>query len=202
AGATQLHGQYDYGYGTDFDYRTFPFRYQLTDPQPELLLPLVCRTGRCMLRLHANDDPKEWLPLAWDDGEPWRFRLRVDRSADGNRYEVAGVLERGTERMRVDELEVLMPSGIFCTRERAGRFAHGDAFGWVALLREQRALEVPVEEGAELVAEIMAQAAVPDLTLPDELRYEQVEAVPRPRLVVKRIEHEWRRQERVRGDLS
>src|SRR5690606_8587611 len=101
-----------------------------------------------------------------------------------------------------DEPVLLTPGGVFCTRERAARFTFGEAFAWVALLREQRALEVPVEEGGELLAELMTQAAVPALTLPDELRYEQVEAVPRPRLVIKRIEHEWRQQDRVRGELS
>src|SRR5690606_16225259 len=202
AGATQVHGAYDYGYDGNFDYRTFPFRFRLPDPQPELLLPLLCRTGRCLLRLQINDDWTKWRPLDWDDGEPWLFRLRIARGEDGSRYEVRGEIERGTERMRVDEPVLLTPGGTFCTRERAARFAHGGAFAWIALLRRQPSIEVPVDEGAELLEELMAQAALPALALPEELRYEQVEAVPRPRLVVKRIDHEWRAQERVRGELS
>ena len=202
AGATQVYGSYDHGYGTDFDYRSLPYRYRLTDPQPEFLLPLLCRTGRCFLRLATHDDPQSWRPLAWDDGEPWQFRLRIARTEDGSRFALGGELVRGTEIMRIDEPVLLTSGGVHCTRERAGRFEHGGAFAWASLLRKQGALEVPADESAALLEELMAQPALPAVVLPDELRYEQVEAVPRPRLVVKRVEDEWRRQERVRGELG
>ncbi|MGH8208636.1 MAG: SWIM zinc finger family protein, partial [Steroidobacteraceae bacterium] len=60
-GATPVHSYTQTGYGANHYYDangygagTLPFRYRLIDPQPELLLPVICRTGRCRLRLQRE----------------------------------------------------------------------------------------------------------------------------------------------------
>src|SRR5262249_52845058 len=106
AGATQLNSPVAYGDdsyvysdpGAYYD-SGLRSRYRLVNPQPELILPLVCETGRCRLRLHPDDEDSKWLPVAWDDREPWQFRLEVRNAQEGQQYELRGVLARGSERM-------------------------------------------------------------------------------------------------------
>ena len=70
AGATE---HYVGGYSPNAYYGTagygdsIPFRYQLLSPLAEVLVPMMCRTGRCRLRV----SPEQEEPLAWDAGGAW-----------------------------------------------------------------------------------------------------------------------------------
>jgi SWIM zinc finger len=95
AGATPVLSQTYHSYqSTLADGATLPYRYGLTDPQPRLILPMLCQTGRCHLRLRGEDEPQS-PSLMWRDGEPWQFRLEVCRSQEGEQYEMTGALCRG-----------------------------------------------------------------------------------------------------------
>ena len=74
-------------------------RYRLAGPQQEFLLPLMCRTGRCFMRKDRLD--AALLPMQWDEGAPWEFRLNV--AEDGKNYQLRGALVRGerSEERRV-----------------------------------------------------------------------------------------------------
>jgi superfamily II DNA or RNA helicase len=188
AGATPVHAQTYLGYQSSLGYGgTLPFRYRLTEPQPRALMPLLCRTGRCHLRLPrgAEDEPLS-PPLTWQDGEPWQFRLEVRRSPAGEHYELAGALRRGEERLELTAPTLLSAAGILCMGESAAILEHHGAFDWIALLREQGPLRVPVAQGEELLAELLRQPRLPPLDLPQELRYEEIVFEPRPRLTIKR----------------
>src|SRR5690242_18781744 len=52
----------------------------------------MVQTGRCRLRVAANDDDFE--SLEWDDGEPWEFWLEVKTSPGGRSYLLDGSLRR------------------------------------------------------------------------------------------------------------
>ena len=174
AGATAVQGQSHYAYGsTSYMGGALPFRYQLIDPQPELLLPVICRTGRCRLRLHEEDKAEQWLAVTWDDTEPWQFRLQVRRADQGERYEVVGALWRGNERMELTAPALLVSAGILFTHERVARFEHHGAFNWIVLLRQHGALSFPIEQRDEFLAELLCRPKLPPLDLPEELRYER-----------------------------
>ena len=66
-----------YAYGTALN------EFHLTQALWETLLPLMCLTGRCALGQAVIDD--EFIPLTWDDDEPWELRLRV-ALAEGRKY--------------------------------------------------------------------------------------------------------------------
>lgn len=187
SGAVPVHSQTYYGYQSSLAYgATLPYRYGLTDPQPRLILPMLCRTGRCHLRLQTQgEDEQRGPPLTWQDGEPWQFRLEVRRSPQGEQYELAGALWRGAERMDLTAPLMLQAAGILFTREWATLYEHHGAFNWIALLREQGPLRVPVAQSEEFLAELLRQPRLPPLDLPEELRYEEVVLTPRPRLTVK-----------------
>ena len=203
AGATPVHSQTYYGYQSSLAYgATLPYRYGLTDPQPRLILPTLCRTGRCHLRLQTQDeDEQQGPPLTWQDGESWQFRLEVRRSQGGEQYELAGALWRGVERMALTAPLMLQAEGILFTREWAALYEHHGAFNWIALLREQGPLRVPVGQSEEFLAELLRQPQLPPLDLPEELRYEEVVLTPRPRLTVK-PDRNSSRLDQLRGELS
>ncbi|HET7607208.1 MAG TPA: DEAD/DEAH box helicase, partial [Gammaproteobacteria bacterium] len=201
AGATQIYSDYGYG-GGYYGYETsLPARYRLVDPQTELLLPALCKTGRCRLRLRPEHDVNDWLPVTWDEAEPWQFRLEVRRNERDERYEVRGALRRGNEWMDLAAPPLLVDAGIVFTRDRAARLEHHGAFKWIALLRSQPSLSVPVSQADDFLVELFGRSAVPPLDLPEELRYEEVADTPRPRLAVKPMKESWQR-DRLRGELS
>jgi superfamily II DNA or RNA helicase len=188
AGATPVLTQNYYGYQSSFaNEGTLPHRYRLTDPQPRLMLPLLCRTGRCCLRLQKGEGEDEQLspPLTWREGEPWQFRLEMRASRESDQYEISGSLGRGEERMNLTAPVMLSEAGILCMREWAALYEHHGAFAWIDLLREHGSIRVPAAQSEEFLAEALRQPRLPPLDLPQELRYEELLLSPRPRLTVK-----------------
>jgi superfamily II DNA or RNA helicase len=183
-GATELHGpSASFSPATD-EGDPYPTRYRLVEPQPAILFPALCRTGRCRLRLHARDDATDWRPVTWDAGEPWQLRLEVSPHSNGRKYRLTGALHRGTERMELDTPALLTSGGLVFTRDTIARFDAHDALAWMTLLREQSELVVPKSAGDELVAELMRQPSLPPLDLPVELRYQEARGTPEPRLTL------------------
>src|SRR6266511_6469842 len=116
--------QTDYGYyGYDYQdaYDTAPFRHRLTAPLPQIVLPLIARSGRCYLK--ARSDSDELNLVEWEEGEPWRFSIRVRRD-DGraNQYVVEGVLRRGEEldrkSTRLNSSHVKISYAVFCLKKK------------------------------------------------------------------------------------
>jgi superfamily II DNA or RNA helicase len=165
---------------------TLPYRHALTDQQARLLLPLLCLSGRCHLSLPAGGVEQELgPPLTWSEGQPWQLRLEVRRSTDGDAYEMCGALWRGEERMDLRAPAIVTEAGILCMAEWVARYDDHGAFAWIAWLRKQGPLRVPVAQSGELLAELLRQPRLPPLDLPEELRFEEVAVVPRSRLTVK-----------------
>ncbi|MGH8137136.1 MAG: DEAD/DEAH box helicase [Steroidobacteraceae bacterium] len=203
AGATQLYShtaEYGHAAGGYYD-NALPFRYRLIDPQPELILPALCQTGRCRLRLQPEDEGQQWLPVTWDEGEPWQFRLEVRHAPLSGQYEVLGALRRGAERMDLSTPVMVVDAGILFTRELATRYEHHGAFNWIISLRTHGSLLIPFEERDEFLAELLRQPRLPPLDLPEELRYEEIIVTPRPRLTVKPDKSGWQRDQ-LHGELT
>jgi hypothetical protein len=197
-GAREQTGYYSsYGYSS---YSTAGGRYHLTGPQQEALIPQMCRTGRCMLRI-AADDP-ELRPLTWDDGEPWQFWLDIVLDPKGKHYVLNGSLRRGTERRPISEPVLLLAGGLVIDRDRAARLDHQGAFQWISVLRVQGPLSAPLKQKDELLQELLQMPHLPRLELPEELRYEEVQLAPKPRLKVRApAKHSWG-PPRLEGELS
>ncbi|MGH8240399.1 MAG: hypothetical protein ACREXP_25740, partial [Steroidobacteraceae bacterium] len=202
AGASPVYGQTFYGYESMASAPALSYRYGLTGEQPRLLLPVLCRTGRCHLRLPAQaEDGQLGSPLTWQEGEPWQLRLEVRRLQKSEHYELTGLLRRGDERMDATAPLVLHGSGILFTQEWAAPCEPRDASNWIRLLRQQGPLRVPVAQSAEFLAELYRQRHLPPLDLPEELRYDEIVAVPSPRLTIKANKNS-SRADHLRGELS
>jgi superfamily II DNA or RNA helicase len=192
---------YYYGYSyPDPYYDSAACRYRLTEPMLEMLVPGICRTGRCFLRRSPQD--LELAPLHWDEGEPWEFWLRLTRGGSGKHYLVQGDLRREEEHLALAQPVLLIQGGLIFTGERVARLRDFGAFEWISLLRKQRPLTVPVEQQGDLLKELLELPRLPRLDLPEELRFEELALTPQPRLKVRAPDRYQWGPERLRGELS
>ena len=176
--------QINYAYSYDYLYPSYDWascRYRLSEPLADALIPEMCRTGRCRLRVQEDADLRD---LRWDEGGPWEFWLVVAPDSTGKHYVGEGWLRRGAERVPLAEPRMLAEGLVFWD-DRAACFEDCGAFDWVRLLRQRGPLQVPVKQGGELVKELLRLPHLPRLELPSELRYEEVALPPRPYLKVR-----------------
>jgi superfamily II DNA or RNA helicase len=199
AGATPDHESNGYGYAYNAGYYdALPFRYRVIAPQAGWILPALCQSGRCRLRLREEDEESQWVTVNWEEGQPWQFRLNVRRGPDAEHYELAGELSRGPQR--ADLTSVLLAYGGVCfTRESAVPYEPASASHWIACLCQHGPVLVPAAQRDEFLAELLRQPGLPALDLPEELRYEEISLAPRPRLTVK--PDRWRPGQ-LNGELS
>jgi superfamily II DNA or RNA helicase len=149
----------------------------------EVVLPLICATGRSLLRVSNATD--ELLPLSWDDGEPWEFYLRMAPAENGAVYRVCGELRRGEIEMSVAKPLLMLAGGLVFSDGRVARLNDHRAFAWIALLRQKGELSIPKQDSEAFLAEILRFAHYPRLELPEELRFEEIALRPKPKLLIK-----------------
>ncbi|MGH9380320.1 MAG: SNF2-related protein [Thermoanaerobaculia bacterium] len=159
-------------------------RRQATVPAPlhDFLLPRLCATGRCGWIEEHGADTTTVPRLTWDPGPPYRFALRGEISETEGLVRLHGELRRPDEILALDEPVLLLANGLAILRDRLARLDAGEAFPWIASLRQQGGLEVPVDQVDALLAELGRLPALPELVLPPELELEVVMVAPTPRL--------------------
>ena len=157
--------------------------FRLAGPLLERVLPLVVQSGRAFLRVSADGSP-HLLPLMWDDGPPWVFRLDVSTLAN-ERIGVDGVLERPGREIPVTLPELLLGTSFVAVSGAVARLDSRGAMAWLLELRRSGAMTVPRAAAGSLM-EAMATSNVDPARLPDALRYELVAGTPRPRIRIAR----------------
>jgi hypothetical protein len=193
-GARQEQG---YAYPSYY-YNPAPVEYMLPLTLWEVLLPLMCETGRCVLRTSIDSS----TPLAWDDGEPWELCLNVARDSSGERYRVTGSLRREDRQLDVTQPILLLAGGLVFLDGRIARLEDHGAFDWIALLRARESLSFSKEEGESFLDALAGLPRQPRLALPEELQFETVSIAPTPRLVVKPGKRNVWSRARLVGELS
>jgi superfamily II DNA or RNA helicase len=153
------------------------------------LLPLMCGTGRCFVA--DGDSQDEMHPCAWDEGEPWHFRVSVRR--ESSKYRLSGSLSRGEEHLDLKEPEAISNTGILSLRGRIARFDDVGGFEWMRLLRREGHVEVPVRDQDLLLRELLQMPRLPKLDLPEELQFEEVKPPARPMLKIRQSPNSWER---------
>lgn len=205
-GAKEQFVQYSYYQGHSYNYYDsydqLPSRLRLTEPLPEMVLPLICQTGRCRLQLKSEANEAHWLPIAWDEAGPWEFRLEVAPIPEG--WELKGILRRGEEQLELKDPLLLHQSGFVVTRSHIARLDDRGAFEWIALLRKNERLIIPYEQRDDLLQELLRFPALPPLDLPEDFRYEELKLAPRPLLTIRKPEPNpyGYQAERLRGNLA
>jgi superfamily II DNA or RNA helicase len=192
-------GQNSYWSGYGY-YDSPALRYQLSYPLAESLLPRLCATRRCHLRRWPDDAE---LPLLhWDEGGPWEFHLEVSRSPDKKQFQVQGSLRRGAERLDLKTPALLLSGGLVFWDDRVAPLQDFGAFAWIAHLRQDPLIKVPVKQQKEFLQTLMQLPQQPRLDLPAELAYQEVRPTPKPRLKVRPPQQRAWGSERLRGELT
>jgi superfamily II DNA or RNA helicase len=197
---TLLHGasqSFDYRYSY---YDAYASQFLVNRPAWDVVLPLMCATGRCLLQRAPDRDPEG--PLEWDAGDEWEFCLRAKLDEGENDYQISGILRRARTEMTLGEPDLLIAGGLVF---RGGRIAslqdHG-AFSLIGVLRERNVLIVPRREGADFLAQYLSLWQRPPLELPDDLGFQETAPKPKPLLSIKKSEpHPWL-SPRLMGELA
>ena len=174
--------------------------FSLVAPLWEVVLPLMCATGRCVLSVSRDTDQH---PLVWDEGDPWEFAIEMTVDDPGERYLVHGILRRGDVAMELKRPALILAGGLVFYDDRIARLRDYDAFSWIAFLREQGHLSVPKKEADEFVNELFRMPRRPRLELPQEFSFEEVSCRPNPVLTIRgQSERKSLNPARLIGNLS
>lgn len=162
-------------------YERNPTTFSLSFVTAQTLLPRLLRTGRFFVPFGIDERDK--APLAWDDGEPWRFLLEI-RGSQAEGWRVTGAFSRGSQRMALEEPLLATPGGYLFTHERVARLAEDGNFSWIAGLRNHSLITVPEEQREEFFSSLLCSPSLPLLDVPEQWEYEEVAVTPRKCLKV------------------
>ncbi len=164
------------------------------------LLKRMCDTGRCNLvpvRPHGiSAGADEWIPLSWDDGPVYEFFLRVAAHDDGKHYTLGGHLKRGEVVLPVSAARLIAEpaprdgggegGGVVFIGEKVARADLRGGLQWAQLLEARGTIHLPRADLQEFLRQVAALAVIPRLELPEDVPLEQITALPRARLIVRR----------------
>lgn len=186
-------------YWIGYGYNSFelPSRFSLSITLQQLVLPLICATGRCVLRpLQKNGEFKR---IDWDDETNWQFWLDIKRS--GDEYVLGATLRSETDEVEVSSIPLITQGLVIGPDYRAARFDSRGARTWTDALRLAGDVKVPVEKSSQLIGQLLDLPVVPNLDLPGELQFERTSFPPRPHLIVRKPEFYYSSQPKLEVNL-
>jgi len=196
-------GARDQGYSYLDAYDQLSSAYQVQPTLANILIPRLARTGRCILP-HERDQI-EFKSLSWDEGQPWKFALRVEkRPKDGLR--LSGEFRRETEGGSQQRMELSTPflasqGGFLFGPETIAPLDADADFPWISNLRKHKSIAVPSEDANEFLAQLLSSPFLPALDLPEELQFEEVALNPRPCLKIFKPKQQYG-PERMHAELT
>jgi superfamily II DNA or RNA helicase len=187
--------------GFYYDGYSSAMRHLLSPAMAQFLMPMMCRTGRCVYG--DTFTGTRLSPLQWDDQGAWQLHLSLDPDPAAGDYVLSGSLRRGDERMALSVARFVTRGGLVFQKERVAAFEDEGMFEWIKLLSENHALRVPTDEANDLVAELNRLTRLPSLALPAELEIQETQPVMRPRLRLRAPGRKpWGADDRLQGELS
>ena len=157
-----------------------PSRFKITPALQAILFPRLARTGRLHLSTESGLQ-REPAPLSFDGGGRWEFGISLARSDSAASLE--GHLARGEERLPLSEVLVVLPAGLFATRERLGEVDWRGAWRWSTILHRKRRIEVPRSHERELLESVGALEGNPLVEAPGIAQ--EVLGPPKPWLLLR-----------------
>jgi superfamily II DNA or RNA helicase len=157
--------------------------FRLPAPLVERVLPIIAQSGRTFLRVQPSPG-EQLIPLAWDDGPPWTFRLEIVHASGDDGFSIDGALVRGEERLAIRAPWLVLGGGYIIHANRIARLDPRGAFAWLAQLRGTGPIVIPPGATGQLL-DVLARSGVDPAELPEELQFEIVTESPRPSLSVR-----------------
>ncbi|HUG93004.1 MAG TPA: DEAD/DEAH box helicase [Planctomycetaceae bacterium] len=156
-------------------------RYHVPHELCELILPMMCATGRVRL---LDGEERSKAAVTWDDGPPWELVLKLEYDEGSAQWRLDGEIERPGRRVPIPRVQLLVPGGLAIVDGQVARLRDFDADAWVRAVQERRPIAVPDGEEQEFVDRLLDMPALPRLELPEELRLEEIRRPPVPHLVI------------------
>jgi superfamily II DNA or RNA helicase len=153
----------------------------LHELQAELLLPLLCSTGRLYLEV---EERKASRPLLFDAGQPWDLSFELSRDEEVGECVLKGQLVRGEDKLALDEPWLFVGGGWFLTETTVARLAAHGGLHWAEELRRNGPLRAPLDEESNLLRTLLEARGTPIVTAAG-VRWVS-DAVPKPVLWVGR----------------
>jgi hypothetical protein len=150
----------------------------------DVLLPILCATGRCFLQNASGSELH--VPLQWDPGDPWEFRLRASFDQEKKALSITGAFRRDDAEIALSSPDLLVAGGLIFCDGRVARLNDHGAFQWIALLRERKSMTVPRRDSGDFVGQYLKLWQRPPLELPEELAFREVSPRPLPLLSIKK----------------
>ncbi len=164
--------QADHGYSSYSSYASGTNNFGIRPALWEIVLPLICATGRCTLRQSSTG--KEYSALQWDDGEAWELCLRVTLADGRKSYRLSGLLGRGNVEMPLAQPQLIVAGGLVFYDGCVARLNDFGAFPWISLLRSREAIVFAKGDADEFIDQLIRLPRQTRLDLPEELRFERV----------------------------
>jgi len=190
----------DYGYFRSGYRSRYRYGYQPKSSQFRLslaafsyLVPRLCETGRLLWANNADeiDSLEDGRPLRWDDGPPWRFRLRVEPDEKEQQWLLGGEFVRDGEPATVP---TMVAGGLMlvddcvaryeCHPARAGGATSGECDRWLAALRQDPPIAIPEHDRWDFLKHLWETGPIPPCDAPAGFQPEPVDIEPRARLVI------------------
>ena len=175
-----------------------PYRFRVEEVLLDTVLPLLIESGRFRLRRETKNAELELVVADLDP--PWDLVVDVAANEKGSHWVLSGRLRRGEELMPLSKPAVIVPGFVFY-EGRISRLNDAGAFGWIPSLRSLGSIPVPTTSTDEFLVQLFQMPQLPSLSLPEELRYEELRVPPKRVLVVKSVKDNYGGQQ-LQGDLS
>ncbi len=173
------------------------FRYRVPYELCGLILPLMCKTGHLQF-LNNENKSKE---LTWDEGPAWQLTAHLDLNEEEGIWTLKGELRRPDEVKQIDSPKLILPGGLVFTDEKISQLEDFGAFEWVNLFQAPEPVEISQENEQDLIDQLFDIPSLPRLDLPDQLRLEEIECEPVPRLTIRAPQRTKWKQDRLKGEV-
>ncbi len=137
-----------------------------------------------LCQLSPSDSIEDAHPVTWDGGDPWRLRLRVTADEQSQSWHMLGDFHRGEETLALIEPALILDDGLLLLHDRLARFEPPGAAPWIHVLRNNPDLHAPYTDRDGLVEALWNSPSLPDIEMPDELRWAEEAVEPQPKLRV------------------
>jgi superfamily II DNA or RNA helicase len=184
-----------YGWGGGYTTGALPRSMEVRPPLADRVVPQIVATGRCYLDAIPASGSE---PLAWDDGGAWEFALEM-RQRERTGWQVAGVLRRGGERLKLADA-ALITEGFVFTKNLAAPLAASVDFAWLEQFRKAGTIQAPERDGEAMLATLLCAPGAPPLEGPEEIPYRQLTTPPKIGLRIRPADASIRAS-KLRGEL-
>ena len=103
-------------------------------------------------------------------------------------FQVVGEFYRDNDVIPFADPVLVLRSGLIILQDRLCLLDAEDCFEWIVWLR-QIGIVIPADEETEFLKQLWALPRLPDLELPDSMRWEQVRLRPAGRILIKRAKN-------------